>query len=321
MQNLKNTKVFEIVRYTADCKNEWNHFMEESINGTFLFDRDYMDYHVDRFTDFSLLIYKKNKLFALLPANIQENVIYSHQGLTYGGFIINKNCKTSDFLAMWKLVMVLFKKNGFTKFLYKTVPHIYHLYPAETDLYALFLTNSKLVERHPSSAITLSKKITFSPNRKEGIRKAKKENIVIKESDSFKDFWKILNNNLTEKHNSKPVHNIEEIELLHNRFPDKIKLFLALKNNQTIGGTVIYETKNVIRTQYISADEEGKKVGVIDLLFDFIINSYYESSEKFFDFGQSSIEDGRILNESLIFQKEGFGARTFVYDIYEIDLR
>ena len=77
--------MIEIHRYTAAYHRDWNDFVSESSNGTFLFLREYMEYHADRFTDYSLLVYDGNKLLALLPANRSGDVLYSHAGLTYGG--------------------------------------------------------------------------------------------------------------------------------------------------------------------------------------------------------------------------------------------
>ena len=78
-------------------------------------------------------------------------------------------------------------------------------------------------------------------------------------------------------------------------------------------------TKRVIHTQYISASVEGKELGVLDLMFDFLINREYVNYP-IFDFGQSTEDMGHILNEPLIFQKEGFGGRGMIYDIYEYNL-
>ena len=80
--------MYKVELYTPERKKEWNIFIENAKNSTFLFDRNYMDYHADRFQDFSLMIYRKNKLYALLPANKKNDVLYSHQGLTYGGLIM-----------------------------------------------------------------------------------------------------------------------------------------------------------------------------------------------------------------------------------------
>ena len=69
---------------------EWDAFVRTSKNGTFLHERRFMDYHADRFSDCSLMIYEDNELVALFPANWDANefVLYSHQGLTYGGLLL-----------------------------------------------------------------------------------------------------------------------------------------------------------------------------------------------------------------------------------------
>ena len=48
----------DIRRYTPEKADEWNRFVAQSKNGTFLFDRRYMDYHADRFQDHSLMFYR-----------------------------------------------------------------------------------------------------------------------------------------------------------------------------------------------------------------------------------------------------------------------
>ena len=62
--------MFTIRRYTAADKRVWDRYVANARNATFLFFRDYMDYHADRFQDYSLLFYVGNHLYAILPANI-----------------------------------------------------------------------------------------------------------------------------------------------------------------------------------------------------------------------------------------------------------
>ena len=87
---------YSVQRYTASHFNEWNAFVKTAKNATFLFDRNFMDYHSDRFEDYSLLVFKEDKLFSLLPANLKENRLISHQGLTYGSFILQENTKAGS---------------------------------------------------------------------------------------------------------------------------------------------------------------------------------------------------------------------------------
>ena len=162
--------MFEIEKYTADQKAIWNKFVLNSKNGTFLFDRNYMDYHSDRFEDHSLMIYRKGKLYSLLPANKMGSVLYSHQGLTYGGLIMSDKVTVADSVEMFRVINACLKEFGFEKVIYKPIPFIYHQHPAQEDLYALFRTsNSKIIGRNISSTIIQSDKMKFIESRKSGI--------------------------------------------------------------------------------------------------------------------------------------------------------
>lgn len=311
--------MFEIIQYTSSYREQWNDFVRNSKNGTFLLNRDYMDYHSNRFIDNSMMIFRKGKLCAILPANRKGTELYSHQGLTYGGLIMSDKNSTMDTLEIFNLINQKIKEQGVKVVIYKPVPHIYHSLAAEEDLYALFKLDAKLVVRNISSTIFQNNKLKFIESRKSGVRKALLNNVIVEESLNYTAFWDVLCTNLSAKHNTNPVHNLSEIELLHSRFPEQIKLFVAKKDNVVIGGTVIYELGQAIHTQYISATEEGKHIGALDLLFNVLINEIYINIP-IFDFGQSTEEAGRVLNERLIFQKEGFGGRGICYDTYRYEI-
>lgn len=312
--------MFRIEPYSIEQKNTWNTFVDNAKNSTFLFNRNYMDYHADRFQDCSLMVYRKDKLYALLPANRKDNTLYSHQGLTYGGLIMSNKATALDILETFQTINDYLKNIGIEKVIYKPLPYIYHQIPSQEDLYALFrTTNAHIIGRNISSTIYQENKIKFIESRKSGIRKAISHNITIRMTDDYESFWQILNTNLKNKYGVAPVHTLDEIKLLQTRFPKNIKLYLAYKNEEVLGGTVLYLTKQVVHTQYISANLEGKELGVLDLLFDYLINHEY-TNFPIWDFGQSTEDMGHILNESLIFQKEGFGGRGMCYDIYEYNL-
>lgn len=309
--------MIEVRLYTPNDIYTWNQYVENSKNGTFLFNRNYMDYHSDRFLDFSLMIYRNSKLYCLLPANRVDTVLYSHQGLTYGGLITNNKVTTSEVLDVFYAINLFLKQKGITKVIYKTIPYIYHTIPAQEDLYALYrIGNCSLIARNISSTIYLDNKIKFIESRRSGIRKALQNRISIIRSERLELFWDILNTNLKNKYGVKPIHTLQEMQLLQSRFPKNIVLYLAFQEELPVGGTLLYVMDHIVHTQYISASLIGKETGALDLLFDYLINKEY-SNYKIFDFGQSTENNGDYLNESLIFQKEGFGGRGIIYDIYE----
>ena len=310
----------EIRRYRREDKELWNFFVSKARNATFLFDRNYMDYHADRFDDNSFMFYHKGKLKAVLPANVAGDTLYSHQGLTYGGLLLDKKATVEDVLECFDSLNSWLRENGISKVVYKALPWIYQQYPSEEDLYALtWKCKAQLISRNIASTIVIDNKLKFAESRKSGIRKALSLNIEVGESNDVDGFWHVLEDNLGNRYNAKPVHTSSEMKLLMSRFPNNIRLYVAKMNGEIVGGTLIYVTPQVVHTQYISASVEGKKHGALDLLLDYIINKVYANC-RYFDFGKSTEQGGAYLNEPLIFQKEGFGGRGVCYDWYQWEL-
>ena len=308
--------MLEIVRYTPDQKQAWNDFVSRSKNGTFLLDRDYMDYHADRFTDHSLMVYRRDKLYALLPGNIAGDTFYSHQGLTYGGFIMSDRTAAADVVQLFRLLNDKFRREGIHKVIYKPTPWIYHRQPSEEDLYAVVEVCGATVSRGLSSTISRDHQNKWYRIRECGARHAKQLGLTVEETEDYKPFWQVLSNNLRERYGLNPVHTVEEIEMLHRRMPDHIRLVVVREGDETIGGTVLYVSDRVVHSQYIAASPKGKQVHALDLLFDVVIRKAL-ATHPYFDFGISTEKRGTYLNEHLIYQKEGFGGRGVCYDWYE----
>lgn len=310
----------KILKYSTEYKNGWDDFITSSKNSHFFFKRDYMDYHSDRFDDFSLMFHdEKDKLIAVLPANKKNDILYSHQGLTFGGIIVNDKMTTEIMLHIFDSLKSFLKENNFSKLVYKCIPYTYHLKPTEEDRYALFINEAELIRRDVSSTIDLSGGVRYSKGRKWSVNKAKKEDLQVVETTDYEFFWKLLESVLEAQHGSKPIHSLEEIKELANSFPKNIKLYLASKNEEILCGAVIYENKEIVHTQYLANSLHGRDIGALDFLLDYLINDKYKE-KKFFDFGISNEQEGKVLNTGLIAQKEGFGARAVVHDFYEMNI-
>lgn len=312
--------MFEIKRYTLELADEWNQFVAESKNGTFLFDRRYMDYHADRFNDHSLLFYIGNRLLAVLPAHASGDTFYTHNGLTYGGLVMSYRLTVVQTVNLFRELNELLRKGGFRHVRYKCIPWIYHSLSSDEDLYALFHEcHARIVARDFATNIFMSDEMQWERIRRRGVARAQKAGVSVERSGSYAAFWDILTKNLRTKYGVMPVHTLQEIELLHSRFPRNIQLYQAVKNGEVLGGVVLYVSHQVVHAQYSSATSDGKKLGVIDLLYDRIFSDF--RNYPYFDFGRSTENpDGSGLNEKLVFQKEGFGGRGLCYDIYEYDL-
>ncbi|TGD58157.1 GNAT family N-acetyltransferase [Flavobacterium humi] len=311
-------KEFSVRQYETKDYAVWNAFIEEAKNATFLFHRDFMEYHNDRFTDYSLLVFKEGKLVGLLPANTSGNEIHSHQGLTYGGLVYKENLKLAAVIAVFSEVLRFLHENGFPKLHCKTIPGIYHQKPAEELLYALFLAEAKLTRRDSLAVIDMNKGFSISKGRMEGVNKGAKKNLTIKETTDFEAFWQhILLPNLDKKHKAKPVHSLEEIQLLHSRFPKNIRQFNVYSGQEIVAGATVFESSQVAHMQYISAGENKNELGSLDFLFHHLLCAVFEK-KLFFDFGISNENQGKKLNNGLSFWKESFGAGTMVQDFYEV---
>ena len=310
----------EIRLYQPADQIRWDSFVSDSKNGTFLFFRNYMDYHADRFHDHSLILCDDaGHIVALLPANRTADQFVSHGGLTFGGFITDNSMKTPTMLQIFEETLTFLKKEGVVRFVYKAIPHIYHRFPSEEDRYALFLCNARLIRCSALTVINNQNRLPFQERRKRGIKKAKQKGLFICQSDDFKSYWQILSDRLLSTHNAAPVHSLSEIEILISRFPENIKLFSCFQGSTMLAGVLMYESDLVAHVQYIAANDLGRELSALDLIFEELITNQYKS-KSFFDFGTSDEKGGRYLNLGLIDQKEGFGARAVVVDQYEINI-
>lgn len=311
-------KNYIVKRYQESDYDSWNTFVNQAKNATFLFHRDFMDYHKDRFEDFSLMVFEDKKTVAILPANkIAENV-YSHKGLTYGGLVYKENLKLASVILVFKAILFYLNENKIIKIYLKTLPCIYHNKPAEELNYALFLAGAQLIRRDTLAVIDLLKPFRFSKIRKRGIQKGLSNGLIIKEENNFESFWnQVLIPNLESRHNAEPVHTLEEIQLLKSHFDKNIRQFNVYYNEEIVAGTTIFESDNVAHCQYISKYEEQESLGSLDFLYDYLINNVF-AHKRFFDFGISNENQGKMLNDGLSYWKESFGANIIVHDFYEV---
>jgi Acetyltransferase (GNAT) domain len=327
-----------VERYRDADAAAWNAFIAASRNGTFLFDRGYMDYHRDRFADHSMMVRSdEGELLAMLPANSngqasrlpyvgqasrlpeQSGCIASHNGLSFGGLVIGPRMTTPLFLHAFEAVLIHLNDAGFTTLDYKTIPHIYHRQPADEDRYALFLLGATLTRRDILSVVSREDRLPYQSRRTRGIKKAQVAGVVVDSTEDFSEYWQLLTQTLADRHGAVPVHSLAEIGLLRDCFPLNIRLHTARANGELLAGVVTYQSDRVAHAQYIASSPAGREVSALDLVFDHLIHDVSRDST-YFDFGGSHEDGGRAINTGLIEQKEGFGARAMAHDHYRIDL-
>ena len=316
MSNLQTVKV---VSYESNLRPTWDAFVRSARNGHFFFQRGYLEYHRDRFEDSSLLVYADDRLLALLPANVDGGTFVSHQGLTFGGFLVNHHMTGALMIGVFRAVLDYLRGRGVRLIVYKTIPHIYHREPTEEDLYALHLLGAKLVRRDLSSALALGDGTRYSRGKRLNLARAEDADLTVARSGDFGSFSRLLESVLEERHHVRPIHTAAELELLARRFPDNIQLYRVQSGGVLIAGALVFVNPSVVHTQYLANSPSGRDVGALDFLLDRLITREF-SAWRYLSFGISTEDEGRRLNEGLLHSKEAFGARGVVHDVYELSV-
>ena len=310
-----NDTIYTIKKYNSEYFGQWNNFIATSKNATFLFHRNFMEYHSNRFKDFSLLIFKKNQLVALLPANIENDKVYSHQGLTYGGLLLKNSIGIAKVEAIFKAILFFFKEHKITKFYLKSLPIFYHTKPSFDLEPYLFKQGAKIYKREQNFAIDFSLPLEIHKTKLKHYKKNKETGFKIICNNDFGSFWgKVLQPRLKSKHNAKPVHKVEEINLLHDRFPENIIQYNIYLNEEILAGITIFKDEKVVKSQYGATTENGEKFRALDYLFIYLIEKYKKENFHYFDMG---IVAG---NYSLLKQKEELGCRQYLQDFYSLQI-
>ncbi|MDR6994375.1 hypothetical protein J2Y65_001031 [Aeromonas salmonicida] len=302
--------------YMAADADKWNAFVATSRSNLFMFERGFMDYHAERFHDASVMFYSKNKLRGIFPANRNGAVVYSHQGLTYGGLLTGVDVKAAEIESMFDALADYYRAMGVTQVQYKKIPWCFSTNLCEEDVYFLYQRGAYLVRRDLSSVIDLHSRPKLSDSRKNIIRKAQQQGVSFEVINSVPEFHKLLTEVLA-KHGAKPIHSVAELELLIARFPDQIQLHGCYFNNELYAAACLFDFGHIVHTQYLSASMESRKVGALDYLLEQLILQATQRGKRFFSFGISTEAAGKTLNHGLIAQKEGFGGRGVALDFYE----
>lgn len=319
-------KPIDLLPYDASLSGVWDTLVRRSRNGTFLLERGFMDYHRARFHDCSLVLLRGGEPAAVFAANFDEQsgTVFAHQGLTYGGLMLGDEVGGAEALQMQTHVCAHYRECLRARTLIvKPVPSLYHRYPCEEPLYALFRLSGQLVGRGLSTAVPLNEPLAPSAMRRRCLRKAQRAGVAVREASTPQGvaaFWPMLHDCLATRHGVAPVHTAEEMTLLMSRFPDPIRLFLACSpGGEALAGVWAFLCGRVLHAQYLATTETGRQVGALDAIVHHLMTGNTFGAH-WLDFGISTERQGQVLNEGLIHQKEGFGGRGICYDTYRIDL-
>ena len=321
--------MIEIKKFIIEQSDLWEKIVKEANNGTLFHTRKFLSYHPPgRFTDHSLIIYKKDKPYILFPAAEREiegeRFLVSHPGSSYGSFIVPTELPFAESYSIVESLIKYTKKQKFDGIRLTPPPTIYNRRLSNYVDFSLLQHGFKYLKREISSILFLEETIEqnlnkFKSSHRQAVRKAIKDGIEVRESNKFDEFYDILKNNLKIRHNVTPTHTLNELLKLKELFPDKIKLFGAFLENKMVAGVVNFScTKDVVLAFYISHDEKYQETRALNLLFYTIFDWAIKNDFKVFDFGIFTVNEEP--NFGLARFKENFGASGMFRDTFELIL-
>ena len=314
-------KNYSVKQYQESDYTNWNAFIGQAKNATFLFHRDFMEYHKDRFQDFSLLIFENEKLIAVLPANRVEKIVYSHQGLTYGGLVYATKLKGEKIETILDVVLSFFKANGLQSFYLRSIPLFYVINGNAAIDFFLIRKGAFLDHKEMNLAINLAMPLTISKSKLKHFRKIEELDIEWVEEQQLESFWElVLEPRLSEKYNAKPVHSLLEISKLKANFPNNIKQFSAYYDGDIIAGITLFETETVVKSQYGATTKKGEELRALDFLYINLIKKYKQEGKLFFDMGIVNEDNEQGYHAGLLKQKEELGCSVYSQDFYKMNL-
>lgn len=321
-----------IEKYTSTNKEIWDNFvLNQSANGTFLQSRLFLEYHGERFEDASLIIYKgQGTIIAVIPACIikedDHSIFSSHQGSTFGGIVIARQFNNIEHVeAIMNILEPFLIAQGYEEVHLKCTPSIFSM--PGNDLLSYFLFQKGFSSYDEISSYidfqNYQEDITanFTAGKRRDYKYSLKYNLEfhrLNTASEIERFYAILCENL-QKFDTTPVHSFEELlDFKENRLKNIIEFYGVFFQEELIAGSMLFNFSNkVFHTQYLAASQHHLKMYPMNYLDTKLIMLAKERGFRYFSFGTSTEQHGKVLNKHLAQFKEGFGTeyglnRTFV---------
>ncbi|WP_206482250.1 GNAT family N-acetyltransferase [Nonlabens ponticola] len=287
--------------YTSSDRAAWNDFIQQSVNGCFLHEREFMEYHSDRFQDHSLMAFDDDNLRGCFPAHVVDDHLISHNGLTYAGWIVSADATDLDNLH--QALLDYSQNNSIINLKIKLPPAIYDdIYQKTFD--ALNSNGYSVNDTADDVVIDLA---DWQPSAKKtiGYRNGKFDQLQVQQSEDLAYYWNnILVPSLKNRHNATPVHSLAEIQLLQSRFPDGIKLHIVEFDQEPIAGILVFDFGNILKIQYAASTSLGFEKNAMDYLYLELIAQARQDGKKHIDLGIVNERDGSINQGLLRFKKQ-----------------
>lgn len=322
--------------YEEQYERQWDNLvLNESSNGNFLQTRRFLSYHKKgKFIDHSLMFFKGEHLAAVIPANLEDDgkTLISHSGSTYGGIIIGQEfCSTSNYNWIFKDMMSHFCEQGYNYVEIRTSNWLYKRNDVNNELLDYYFqlngfSNRKEVGFFIDLAnVQENYEIYFDSLKKRKLKKARNYGLSFREltkGEEIRDFYDVLCDNMF-KFNATPVHTYEELlDFKFNRLKDEVIFYGVFYEERIIAGSMVFNfcNKKVFHTQYLCSRQDCLEYCPNEYMYSKLIETAKDKGYRFLSYGTSSLEHGRVYNESLGIYKEGFNTDSYVNTSYILDI-
>lgn len=298
-----------INKYSNELEKIWNDFVNSQCFGTIYHTRQFINYHPnDRFIDESILIFDNDELICVLPVCKRGEGYFSYSGATYGGPVIHKKYTKIKYM---KLIIEKIFEYYDNKIEFRLANDIYF----NESSYILYFLLSQKLKVYPELSWYIKtdddfiENITNKRNKKLLKRFINDKSITCSfynNNEDYIEFYKIVTKNLKNNHDSTPTHSLDEFLKVKDLLCDKQRLYLVKQYNDILGGVyVLKTTRNCWYTFYISRNIDFKKdnCSVSYLMYQISIDAKKENV-KYIDYGISTEEKGKLINEGLSDFKE-----------------
>lgn len=323
-----------ILEYTDDCAEDWDRFVEASVNGNFLQSRRFLSYHPEgRFEDASLIYQdQKGNMRAVIPAicKIDANgkkLFISHGGSTYGGLVVGtKMCAAKHIQALLDELLSYLEHQGYSYVDLRFPPDFMWKRP-EAGLFEYMMRLNGFEERielttyidfdcYKESILS-----NFAQGKRTNVNNGKKKGLAFRILTSYGDAEKLhalLTENL-KKFDAKPVHTVDELwDLYKNRLPGETEIVGVFDGDDLLaaGWVFLFSNMNAMHTQYLCADSAYSKLSPMTFLYYSVIDYCKSEGYRYLSWGISTEDSGRVINWGLTESKEHFGSVHGVHRSY-----
>lgn len=315
--------VLQVARFEPNDALMWDRIVATSPQGALQHRRRFLDYHGDRFSDRSLVVWRDEMPVAVYPAAdslARFGEVVSHPGAAYGGLVLAPGVRVSEVPGIVEAVIGHYQEAGVRRLVVRPPWHWTQLRPNEVFVHELLRRGATAHPWQLVSVVDLSHSLALSSRRRRMLQRGTSRLSVSWDVGHMPQYWRILEERLLISHSVEPTHSLDEVTDLAMRFPDNLFLVTAWAANDIVGGALIITESTYQHVQYIAATDAGRDSGATDVVVVSAAERARTGGVKSLSLGSSVEPQDHSVNSGLIDFKSEFGASTFAVPRLTLDL-